>query len=223
MNFTHYIITKLATRDSTKKWLDSRLELFFKFYIKGLSIQKNNNFKLVFLVSDEISFDLTKFLSIDFDFKVHSLESFNHDPSSILTPKDLAQDYIISSRLDSDDLLANHYVENIQKHAVINSIIDHKHYYFVDPDFKKFSLESSRASSISMFLSTCFIPSEFNEKHCYVLSHFQLSKSKIFARKVFIPSVGSAAICHGPNSNSKWFRKRKQKKVNIENFNNIFS
>lgn len=221
MNFTHYIITRLATRNSTKKWLDSRLDLFFKFYIKGLSIQKNNNFKLVFLVSDQISFDLTKFLSIDFDFKVHSLESFVHDPSSILTPKDLSQDYIISSRLDSDDLLANHYVENVQKHAVINSIIDHKHYYFVDPDFTKFSLERSNYNS--MFLSTSCIPSQFNQKNCYASTHLKLIKSGKFAHKKLISAVGAAAICHGSNTNSKWFRKRKQKTLDMQNFNPLFS
>ena len=223
MNFKHYIITRLATPRSTVKWLDGRLDLFNKFYLKGLSIQKVKNFSVILLVSDLIEYDFSQFMSNDFDMKIHSYESFKSNPSSILSKEDFGLDSIITSRLDSDDLLANHYVENVQKHAVINSIIDHKHYYFVDPDFKKFSLESSRAHSMSMFLSTCFIPSEFNEKHCYASSHLKLARSKVFARKALIPSVGSASICHGPNSNSKWFRKRKQKEINIEDFNIIFS
>jgi len=223
MNFKHYIITRLATPESTIKWLDSRLPLFNKFYVKGLSIQKVKNFSVILLVSDSIKYNFSQFISNDFDMKIHSYESFFSNPSSILSKEDFSLDSIITSRLDSDDLLANHYVENVQKNAAINSIIDHKNYYFVDSSLQKFSLESSLANAISMFLSTCFIPSECNEKHCYASGHLQLGRSKIFARKVFIPRVGSAAICHGPNSNSKWFRTRKQKELDIENFNTIFS
>jgi hypothetical protein len=223
MNFKHYIITRLATPRSTVKWLNGRVDLFNKFYLKGLSIQKVKNFSVILLCSDSIKYNFSQFMSNDFDMKIHSYESFKANPSSILSKEDLSLDSIISSRLDSDDLLANHYVENVQKHALINSVIDHKHYYFVDSSLQKFSLESSRAHSMSMFLSTCFIPSEFNEKNCYASSHFNLARSKIFARKVFIPGVGSASICHGSNSNSKWFRKRKRKEINIEDFNIIFS
>jgi len=220
MNFKHYIITRLATPRSTVKWLDGRLDLFNKFYLKGLSIQKVKNFSVILLVSDSIKYNFSQFMSNDFDIKIHSYESFKANPSSILSKEDLSLDSIISSRLDSDDLLANHYVENVQKHAVINSVIDHKHYYFLDSSLHKFSLERSNANS--MFLSTCCAPLQFNKKHCYSYSHLKLIKSRKFAHKKLISSVGSAAICHGPNTNSKWFRKRKTHTVNPNHFKSLF-
>lgn len=221
MKFKHYIITRLAIPDSSVEWLDYRVDLFHKFYLKGLSIQTVKNFSVILLVSDNIKYDFSKFISNDSNCKIYSYESFFSNPSSILSADDLDFDSIISTRLDSDDLLANHYVENVQKHAVVDSIIDHKYYYFLDNHLEKFSLRTSNCNS--MFLSTCCIPSEFNQKYCLAAPHLLLGQNVKFAQRKIIPAVGSSAICHGPNSNTKWFRSQEKQTVNKETFNSLFS
>ena len=220
MKFKHYIITRLAQPKSTVDWLKSRQHLFNSFYLKGISIQTVKNFSVKLLISDEIDYNFSGFNLNKPNITIHSYELFESNPSSILSPEDFSLDAIISSRLDSDDLLANKYISNIQQHALVDSVIDHKYYFFLGTDLKKFSLESSNCNS--MFLSTCCNPSNFNTHHCLSSLHRDLFKSKKFTHKKLIPEVGSAAICHGPNSNSTYFRRRKQQEVNPEQFKSLF-
>ena len=57
----------------------------------------------------------------------------------------------------------------------------------------------------------------------FAFLHNDLIKSRKFAHKKLISTVGAAAICHGSNTNSKWFRKCKQQTLNMPNCNSLFS
>ena len=69
---------------------------------------------------------------MDWDFSSFHLDKIKHRilnaeefPNNLLTKEDKNLDYIITTRLDSDDMLHKDYVNNIQNNSEIDCLIDH--------------------------------------------------------------------------------------------------
>ena len=196
MKFKHYIVTRFLQNVGTpdpEGWLESRVDLFNNFHIKSKLNQTNQNFESIFLVSGEyMDWDFSSFHFNKINHRILNAEDF---PNNLLTKEDKDLDCIITSRVDSDDILAKNYIQNIQSHARLNSIMDHSEYFMLSSDLKRYSIRRPKLDS--MFLSTCFHPNDINSSHCMVDQHPLMSRH--FSGKININGVGSAAIIHGGN------------------------
>lgn len=224
----HYIVTRLCVDskfqgflDDKQEWLDYRLNLFNDFYVKGMESQTNKNFEVVLLVSAKYkNLDFSKF-NIKTNMSMFFFEGSWREDFSNRVIKHLDQDEtVITSRVDSDDMLCQHYVENIQKNARIDSIMDHNCYYMVDKNFKKSAIISTSCNS--MFISTCFKARDFVTKNVCAYNHRLLKDKPFWKSKKKIIGASAAAVCHGANSNTSAFRRKAKQDVNVIKFKSLF-
>jgi hypothetical protein len=200
--FKHYIITRFWCENpnikNPHKWIESRVDLFNKFYIKSINSQSNQNFEVILLVSRKyIDYD---FHSMGFNlneikYKIICLEDFILNPSIILTENELHSQYIITTRLDSDDMLSKNFIKRTQSVAVPNTIIDHSHSFMTFDDLSR-SIKVSHNYN-STFLSTVFAPLNIKDKHCYSSSHNRLFKK--FHNKFSFNNTAGLIVCHNKN------------------------
>lgn len=200
--FKHYIVTRFWCHNPNTKrpthWIKSRVNLFNNFYIKSLNAQSHKNFEVILLVSREyMNYNLESMgFNLDsIDYRIVCAEEYFENPSIILRKKELKLNYIITTRLDSDDMLSKNFVKRIQNSAGPDTIIDHTHSFLTYSNFTK-SLRVPHDFN-STFLTTCFNPKKIKEQHCYSSSHHKLQKS--FSEKFSLNLTGGLVICHGNN------------------------
>lgn len=130
--FKHYLITRFNLRKTdwsvdkqnvavlTDQWHDNRFKIFNDFCFHSVKHQTNTNFEwLVFF--DETT--APKYRAIIANLKeqmpnfvpifVDGMDAFLPTIQSILSQCN--EDYIITSRIDNDDCLSIHYIEEVQK------------------------------------------------------------------------------------------------------------
>jgi hypothetical protein len=148
----HFLLTRFnlknraweATKDTipkglTKEWLINRIELFQNYCLPSVKNQTNKNFIWVIILDvdtpDFFKDKLKSILNIDLNIKLIFADGFNgltptllNEIKNITTPKDK---YIITTRLDNDDIIHKDFVKTIQDlyKPHHNTIIDLKNGY----------------------------------------------------------------------------------------------
>lgn len=197
MFFKHYIITRLLINFRRKKqnqdYLDFRAKIFNKFYVKSMINQTNQNFENIFLIdSNYKNLDYSKF---NFDKLNCRIVVRGEDP--IIDSK-AKYDYILTTRMDSDDIISNVFVDTVQKKFLdvkSECIIDFSKILFLDSEKKEYSVRKYKYTS--MFLTTAFEPKNFLDKNCNSRTHGSMHRE--FQSKICIDDIGAACICHGKN------------------------
>ena len=136
MKFEHFLLTKFNLNTGqehwhtdkngnptlTKEWLTHRLGLFFNFCLPSIINQKNKQFKWLILFDSKTPknvLNLFNSLQVNIDLKlllIDSKKNLNQDLVhyiSTVIPKE--KKYIITSRLDNDDMLHRLAIDKIQK------------------------------------------------------------------------------------------------------------
>jgi len=164
MDYTHIIVSrvnvKIAEQSKNEIWLKNRLEILNRTLRPSIAGQINKNFKFITLwgydpidcIEDEIPllFKSSGFTQI-----------FREVKASILNLVDT--EYILMTRIDSDNCLGNDFVEILQ-----NNLIDEVPYYY---DIKKMNVLDLRSGvqstwnvdKTSGFISVMEKTSEFNQ------------------------------------------------------------
>lgn len=127
--FEHYLITRFNVdllvagwrdvhRILDEDWLLIRLDLFKKYTLPSLINQTNDNFKYIFLIHENTPKKIIKLIEkIDIIYKIipclNTGWNINIDYNTFIE-NDTDKEFIITSAIDSDDILKNNYVEAIQ-------------------------------------------------------------------------------------------------------------
>ena len=203
MSFKHYIITRLMLNigeEKDQEYLDYRAELFNNFFLKSMLSQTNKNFENIFLI-DPIyeNLDYSKFKFEDLNYKIIISDKHPRDLDMIDSEE---YKYIITTRMDSDDIIADYFIESVQNVFLSEKkegLVDYNLVGFVTTNLESYAVKSYECNS--MFLSTIFRSGDYNEKGCYVDEYSKISKH--FHNKYIINNFGAACICHDHNmSNS---------------------
>lgn len=132
MEFKHLLISRLNVFYKTKMaergfdpedWILDRVEIFKKFCLPSILNQSNKNFYWFFYIDTKTPQDVINDLEIIFKSYLfiklisHHYESFNirkYLQSDILQYLGSDFQYLISSRVDTDDMLHKDYIKNAQ-------------------------------------------------------------------------------------------------------------
>lgn len=130
MNYTHLLLTRFNVRESEKdklalneEWLEERIRLFEKYCLPSVKGQTDKNFKWVLLL-DGGTPDRFKALEsryaqevgceLHFEYIASWYDCINHAP--VLSKYiDAGSDFLVTSRIDSDDAIACNYISDVKK------------------------------------------------------------------------------------------------------------
>jgi hypothetical protein len=217
--FKHYLITRLllSSFNPVKEekagvdgdWLDFRLDIFEKYTVPSVLRQTTTNFKWVLLVDpshlllDGRRFDRIKtyldFCDIDWRIADWNRPFRHNEPISFRNfaiPK-VNNEWLISSRLDSDDIICRDYIETLQECWQPNrEIIYIKRGYVIDLDKGVARLKDETLNpflTLSEFVPSKKIRGVYAAEHCHLRSKF--APRRVIGKK----KVGWGQICHGRN------------------------
>jgi len=121
-NIKHYILIRFYCIDMMEReklfnidLLNNGVNVFKKYALKSLENQNNKNFEIILLIHDEIDKDIkpiNDLYEIKSNIKLHIIR-FNELRKFMLDNIN-GYDYLITSRMDHDDLIYNGAVEEIQ-------------------------------------------------------------------------------------------------------------
>jgi hypothetical protein len=126
-SFNHFILTRVNYTNSSKEWLSHRIELFEKYTIPSILKQTSKNFTWLWLCDSVYHVDWIKELASKYIDQINIVPIFqsgtmdawqSHFINYInqnVAKKDI--EFLITSRLDNDDMLAPEYIETVQKHT----------------------------------------------------------------------------------------------------------
>jgi hypothetical protein len=208
MKYKHFIITRFLQDFGRVKinqdYIDKRIYLTNNFYFKSLKNQKNQNFYSILLIDPKFKhFDFSKLEELG-NCKVLYTDKHARSIFEELNAEfDLSTyDYIITSRVDSDDCIVSSYSNMIQKVFLDNKdtmLIDFDQVIFISNSKSKAGVRSYQGRS--MFLSTAFKPEDYLKNNCYAKGHGQMKT--LFKKIAVFEGVGGCCICHDSNiSNS---------------------
>ena len=132
--FEHYLITRFNLRNPkwnvtknnelllTEEWMEDRIELFRNYCLPSVMAQNNQNFKWL-LYLDTTTSDKNRALISELVLPFSRIEVFYIDgmPNLIDSIKEYVttncnSEYIITSRIDNDDSISKHFIEEVQQH-----------------------------------------------------------------------------------------------------------
>ncbi|NNK60099.1 MAG: hypothetical protein EX263_00960 [Flavobacteriaceae bacterium] len=130
--FKHLLITRFNLRNSnwttdkknvevlTEQWHENRFKIFRDFCFSSVAAQTNTNFEwLVYF--DVTTPDKFKRLIAELDLELDCFKPIFVDGMNLFVPSikshiaSLNEPYLITSRIDNDDCLSKHYIEEVQK------------------------------------------------------------------------------------------------------------
>lgn len=204
MKYKHYIFVNLLRywKDrglQKQSYLEYRLPLFEKYFVKGLNNQTCKNFEVI-LLSSEIykDLDFSKFEELSGGKVIFLPDGQGVSTNMNLIVDDDSCDYILTTRTDSDDIWPYYFVEEIQKSFLSikkECLIDFEGILKTNEDFSDYGYIKYGGSS--MFLTTAFESENFPSKNCFAEQHTYMSS--LFRNRQIIQKLGGACICHGKN------------------------
>lgn len=121
-NIKHYVLIRFYCIDMIEReqlfnddFLNKGFEIFRKYTLKSLENQTNKNFEIIILIHDEIDDNISsiqKFKVLNSTIKINVIR-FNELRKFILN-NIKGFDYLITTRMDHDDIIYNDAVEEIQ-------------------------------------------------------------------------------------------------------------
>lgn len=143
----HYLITRFSVRYSQlanpKSWLEKRLELFHRYTLPCIKNQTDQNFTWLLLIAPNTPIGVRttlknaaeniELLEIPDDYIDPEMDAlrehtdlYTHIAKHITAQlKNTPATRLITTRTDSDDVIAHTFIENIKKHATLDT---HKKY-----------------------------------------------------------------------------------------------
>lgn len=122
MNIKHYIVIRFYCVDMMEKeklfdneLLNNGVDVFEKYTLKSLENQSNKNFEIILLIHNEIDdsvYPIQRLKSIQSDIKINVIR-FSEYKDFISANLD-SYDFLITTRMDHDDLIHNNAVKDIQ-------------------------------------------------------------------------------------------------------------
>lgn len=151
----HTIITRYSTGRPDMEWHKERIKLLEKYYLPSLEAQTRQNFRVLLIVDRKSPKEL-----------IDDLESLLPNGRYIVTPSyrdnlTLGIENNLTTRLDSDDILADYFVDELQRRAVPGHVIN-----FTDGYIEKKGQLYPYSYASSMFLSLYH-----HEHDCYFAEH----------------------------------------------------
>lgn len=130
MKIRHLIITRFNVASPGREaairlkrgWLEERFKLFEEICMPGVSSQTNKNFEWVVFFDvktpDEFKSRINELVKL-FPFRPVYTDNFDMQKLGPTIAKDFeAADYLLTSRLDSDDVISDDYVDTVQAIAI---------------------------------------------------------------------------------------------------------
>jgi len=215
MNFTHLIVTRVNIRwlehSKDNEWLKNRIELLNKTLRPSLEAQTNQNFKFITLWGYEPEGGISNEIQINFG---ESNVSGVHKKLVEVLPDYVDEKNVLVTRIDSDNALAEDFVEIIQNNVVDNVLP----YYYDISKMHMYHLKSKNkrtwdATKTSGFISVMEKVEDF-ECIPYRYNH-GLIGDKISGRK--IDELGALLNIHDNNVSAKLLGVRSD--FNLEKYN----
>ena len=208
----HFLIVPFNAGCKDAGWLERRLKLFWAFTAPSIRAQTNQNFILVMLVDPDTPEDIKLELRLGLHAVLYETESWwavdrgelvedvNEEFSQFFS--DLLEDrhgaeWVITSRVDSDDALANNYIEETQK------LFREKEEFIIYPNgvmWLKDSKESFVKKTNSPPFGSLIEPGDGILKTVYYMSHGHIPRMKDHQR--FGPALMWIHTYHGENLNT---------------------
>ena len=130
MNYTHLLLTRFNVRESeedrlalNEEWLEQRIRLFEMYCLPSIKGQTDKNFKWVLLLDGgtperfkalESRYAQEVGCELHFEYLASWYDCINHAP--VLSKYiDAGSDFLVTSRIDSDDALACNYISDVKK------------------------------------------------------------------------------------------------------------
>ena len=128
MKYRHIILTRFNLQFDLqsdihlqKEWLSERMRLFTRYCLPSLQQQSNHHFTWVLLVSDQTPKDVQQTL-LNYAEKFNYIEihfcAYTNNLNALYKEIGMryvqGYDYLLSTRMDNDDMLANNFCEALQ-------------------------------------------------------------------------------------------------------------
>ena len=159
-NFTHFLVTRYNVpwtngKKPSEQWLKERNKLFFKFCYSSVLSQINNNFKwIIYIDINSPMWFLDGMSKIESDkilfMKVATFEEMKNRIKSDVIELSTTP-FVITSRLDNDDVISPYYIDLIQKNLKLN------HNTFINFKDGACYSESNRAFSVYEYFNSPFL------------------------------------------------------------------
>ncbi len=147
----HFIITRYGLCNSDPGWYASRIPLFRR-YLQSLANQTNKNFSVLLLIDDSTPQE-----------SITECESLLPDKRFSLSKRGLKEPFpepVLQTRMDSDDTVANNFVERVQRSIAPGKMLNFENgYILVGATFYRIRYTSN------MFLSV------WDTESCYQCEH----------------------------------------------------
>ncbi len=122
----HFLIIPFNAGCKDAGWLERRMELFRNFTMPSIKAQSNQNFTTVLLIDPDTPFEIKKEIETELNAVLYFTESWwavdrgnivedvNEDFSNFFFQLCKDEDWVITSRVDSDDAIADNYISITQ-------------------------------------------------------------------------------------------------------------
>jgi hypothetical protein len=189
--FIHYLVTRFNIKvthfgpeqmnspEMDLDWLNKRLDLFLKFCAPSVLEQTNNKFTwLIYFdpatpqsILEKIQFLKTNIIQTEFIF-IGNYEMMIEDLKQRI--KNTPASFVITSRLDNDDVISNSFIDDIQKSfvprhdTIINFMMGYEY------NIRKHILTKWNARSKNQFISIIEERDALEVKSIYGFPHWRL-------------------------------------------------
>ena len=240
----HYLISLWNVDCYDIGWLERRAKVFEKFTLPSVEGQSNKNFEWL-LISDTRTPDKFKDVLGSYPARVHYHDWEHHDWKYPKSPNETKlqfsvrietipevieaaigepdTDYIITSRLDNDDILAVEHMDRIQRHVGafwINRTSDR--FWFSTVRGFRYRVDASKMypfnSMFNSFLS--FVEPPFDIKSCFQTVHTEAKTTGYPTEYVRQGAPTWAEVIHGENvlNRVKRFKGEREAKPELGRF-----
>ena len=221
----HLIVSRVALRwnhRNLKDWdsyVKDRLVLYRNYTLSSLINQSSQDFTLLSLVDESIHLEPT------LENEVVLKTNLEVGSNKLLVPNMVQEyvsglnekyDYVIVTRLDSDDMISKNFIEEVRKNIKLNEYYDIYDTFIYDFS-KKIIYESGLYNhTISHFVS---VMEKFDSFDCQVYRH-EHTNIRSFFKGYKSKTINGLEIIHGKNMINS-IKGNKTNKVKLEDYGNI--
>ena len=135
MKIKHFVITRFICNPNLgfgqkifdKEFIKNNAEISKKYLLKSLLNQTNKNFEIIYLLNDEHDIDFIKscFKEYFSTIKIYFIKL--NDINNFIKTNSEGYDFLITSRIDCDDLIYKYAVNDVQN-FILNEKTSHPYY-----------------------------------------------------------------------------------------------
>lgn len=202
----HIVVSRLAIKwldhpnapSNWNKWVEDRMSLWNDYTLPSLAAQTCQNFTLITLVDESVVYtpmlenEVVIHLKSDGSYpKVEILNSINMYVQSLGEEVDS----VITTRLDSDDMLEHDFIQNVQSNIKMNDYLDIAQGMTYNTQSGQIKVNSKYDRIISPFVS---VMESANDYLCIPM-RFQHSDIGAFCEGRKLSELKAIQVIHGQN------------------------